>query len=94
VFVEVTTMASSQVTGRPVNQVYIDDWGKVAVVEECVLCGETHRHGAADPTLAAGGQSPRAAHCAVYDAEYCLALAEDADPPAHWWRRMGEVIAR
>jgi len=65
----------------PLNRVYIGDHGKLAVVKECTVCGEEHRHGAADERLLEGGRSRRVAHCPTYRGEYLLKLAEDADPP-------------
>jgi len=76
---------------RPLNPVHIDETGRVAVVEECALCGCEHRHGAADSALAAGERSARGAHCADQHIEYDIVLAEDADPPEHWRRQFEEV---
>jgi len=77
---------------KPLNPVHISESGRVAVVEECVLCGEEHRHGAADSALAAGERSSRGAHCAGRHTEYDLVLAEDADPPEHWRQQFEEVV--
>jgi len=79
---------------RPVNEVHISESGRVAVVEECTLCGEQHTHGAADKALAAGERSSRGAHCDTHHREYDIVLAEDADPPDHWRRQFKEVTAR
>jgi len=79
---------------RPLNPVHIAENGREAVVEECVLCGGEHRHGAADSALAAGDRSPRVAHCAARHSEYDIALAEDADPPEHWQRQFSEVSTK
>ena len=70
----------------PVNQVYVSDSGRRFIIEECVQCGETHYHGAKDPTVASGGRSHRSSHChdRHLDGGYYLELAGDADPPVHW----------
>jgi len=72
----------------PVNTVRVSDSGKQLVVDDCVICGETHYHGAQDATVAKGERSHRAAHCGGLGGYY-LELADDADPPAHWWRFVG-----
>jgi len=82
----------------PVNKVYVSDSGRQFIVEECVLCGDTHRHGAKDRAVAAGGRSTRAGHCSLQADEYYLELADDADPPEIWrnWMRneFGVVVDR
>jgi hypothetical protein len=79
----------------PVNTVRLSDTGRQFVVDECVLCGETHCHGAADAVVARGGQSSRVAHCSGRHTQYLLELADDADPPAWWydWVGLEEVPA-
>jgi len=70
----------------PVNTADLSDSSRQLVVENCVLCGETHRHGAQDPSVARGEKSHRVAHCSDrLGAGYYLQLAEDVDPP-DWWR--------
>lgn len=68
----------------PVNTVYVSDSGRQFIVDECILCGDTHRHGAKDRTVADGGRSRRGAHCSLQPDEYYLELADDADPPEVW----------
>ena len=71
----------------PVNTVRLSDSGKQLVVDHCVICGDTHRHGSHDRTVAEGGRSHRAAHCrgADHSGGYYLELDDDADPPDHWY---------
>jgi len=76
----------------PTNTVRIEDTGFWhSVVDECVICGETHRHGAVDVALLEREPSHRVRHCDP-DVEgpsgYYLLLAEDADPPAEWRRQV------
>ena len=78
----------SPALATPVNEVKIGDYGKLVIVEECVVCGETHRHGANDVALARGERSSRMAHCSGRHHGYDLVLADDADPPACWRRRL------
>jgi len=73
----------------PVNTVRVSRSGKQLVVDECVICGETHHHGAQDPTVAKGGRSHRAAHCTGRRGGYYLELDDGTEPPAHWWRAVG-----
>jgi len=74
----------------PVNTVRVSDSGKQFIVENCVRCGDTHYHGAMDRTVAEGGRSHRASHCGDgLDGGYYLELDHAAEPPAHWWRRVG-----
>lgn len=75
----------------PVNTVRLSDSGKRLVVDNCVICGDTHHHGAYDPTVAKGGRSHRAAHCGDADRTggYYLELADDAEPPQHWYDWLG-----
>lgn len=70
----------------PVNQVHFAESYRQFIVEECVLCGETHYHGSCDPTVAKGGRSHRVAHChgINHSGGYYLELADDAEPP-HFW---------
>jgi len=70
----------------PVNQVRFSDSGRQFIVDDCVLCGETHRHGSMDPTAAKGGRSHRVEHChgINHSGGYYLELADDAEPP-EWW---------
>jgi hypothetical protein len=76
----------------PTNTVRIEAGGVWrAVIDECVICGETHRHGAVDTLLADGEPSHRVRHCdpgADGPSGYYLELPEDADPPAEWRRQM------
>jgi len=85
-----TTRGEQDDSDIPVNQVYVSDSGRQLIIEECVRCGETHSHGARDVTVASGGRSHRASHCTNnhLDGGYELELAEDADPPEHWWSWM------
>lgn len=71
----------------PVNHVRLaDDTDRQLVIDECVLCGETHRHGSLDGAVAAGDRSHRVEHCTGIDHRggYYLELAADAEPPTHW----------
>jgi hypothetical protein len=70
----------------PVNQVHFTDDGRQFIVKECVLCGETHRHGSCDPAVAEGGRSHRVEHChgISHSGGYYLELADDAEPPQRW----------
>jgi len=71
---------------HPVNTVVFSESGRQFIVENCVLCGETHRHGSKDPAVAQGELSHRVPHCSDHKGKgYYLQLAEDADPP-DWWR--------
>jgi len=74
---------------RPVNQVRVADNLRQLVVDECVVCGETHYHGARDRAVAMGRRSPRGAHCRDEAGEYLLELAPEADPPERWFRWLG-----
>lgn len=74
----------------PVNKVRLSDSCRQLIVDECVLCGETHRHGSADPVVANGGRSHRVEHCRGINHQggYYLELAENADPPEWWYGRV------
>lgn len=62
--------------GLPVNPIDRRD-GVQYVIEECVICGETHHHGAANPTEI-GKPSHRGAHCSeLVDGGYYIVLTED-----------------
>lgn len=71
----------------PVNKVRLSDSAKQFVVDDCVICGETHRHGSHDVAVAEGRRSHRAAHChgADHSGGYYLELADAAEPPEHWY---------
>lgn len=70
----------------PVNYVRLSDSVRQFIIDDCVLCGETHRHGSMDPTVATGGRSHRSAHCTGPDTGgYYLELAPDAEPPERWY---------
>jgi len=72
----------------PVNRVRLADESlRTFVIDSCVLCGEEHRHGAEDPTVAAGGRSHRSAHCRDVDHSggYYLELDPNAAPPRGWY---------
>lgn len=73
----------------PVNEVYVNLEARQVVVEECVACAETHRHGAMDEQIARGGRSHRVAHCRTNQSGYYLQLADDADPPERWFSALG-----
>lgn len=62
---------------NPVNRVYLS--GKVAIVEDCVVCQQTHRHGL-DYKILTDGESPRSAHCPEFTGVYRLRLADDEEP--------------
>jgi hypothetical protein len=87
---------SSDSEKTPVNYVRIAD-GTVRqfVIDECVLCGETHRHGSLDGMVAAGGRSHRVEHCNGIDHRggYFLELADDAEPPARWLEWVDRVTS-
>jgi hypothetical protein len=69
----------------PVNPVRFSDSGRQFIIDECVICGETHAHGSMDPAVAEGERSHRVEHCHNgHDGGYYLELAEDAEPPT-WW---------
>jgi hypothetical protein len=76
----------------PTNAVRIEADGVWrAVIDECVICGDTHRHGAVDVALLERKPSHRVRHCDpdVDGASgYYLELPEDADPPAEWRRQV------
>lgn len=65
----------------PVNHVHVsDEWFQV-VIDECVICGETHRH-SRDPKVLTGGRSYRSAHCHEPDTGgYFIELAPNANVP-------------
>ena len=72
----------------PVNTVRLADGSvRTFVITSCVICGEEHRHGALDGTVANGGRSHRSEHCHGVDhvGGYYLELAEDAEPPERWY---------
>lgn len=70
----------------PVNYVRLGDSLRQFIIDDCVLCDETHRHGSMDPTVANGGRSHRSAHCTgPGGAGYYLELAPDAEPPERWY---------
>ena len=70
---------------HPVNTVVFSESGRQFIIENCVLCGETHHHGSKDPAVARGELSHRVAHCSDrMGCGYYLQLAEDADPPDRW----------
>ena len=74
---------------EPVNPVRLVDGSiRQFVIDECVLCGETHYHGSRSPRVASGGRSHRVAHCHGVDHSggYYLELADDADPPRRWYK--------
>jgi hypothetical protein len=68
----------------PVNEVRLSGSLRQFIIDDCVLCGETHRHGSLDATVAKGGRSHRIAHCGD-GGGYYLELADDADPPERWY---------
>lgn len=72
---------------RPVNTVRLSDSLRQLVVDNCVICGDTHRHGAKDRTVANGGRSHRGAHCSgvEHTGGYYLELDDDAEPPQRWY---------
>lgn len=50
-------------------------------IEDCVICGSTHHHGA-DPLVALGLRSHRAAHCVDGPIDgYYIEYASDEEPP-------------
>lgn len=71
----------------PVNYVRLSDSLRQFIVDECVICGETHYHGSMDPVVANGGRSHRAEHCHGVDHRggYYLQLPDDHDAPARWY---------
>ena len=75
----------------PVNTVRLSDSGKQLVVDDCVICGGTHHHGAHDRTVAEGGRSHRTAHCGdvEHSGGYYLELDDDAEPPQRWYDWLG-----
>lgn len=75
--------------GRRVNRVRIDADGRTAIIDECTVCGEEHRHNGRDPALALRRSSYRVAHCEDNPDGYALILPSDADPPEAWraWAR-------
>jgi len=75
----------------PVNPVRLSSSERQFVIEECVICGETHHHGAKDRTVATGGRSHRVEHChdVDHDGGYYLELAEDAAPSDRWFAWVG-----
>jgi len=75
----------------PVNTVRLSSSLRQFIIDECVICGATHSHGARDPTVANGGKSHRGAHCRGVDHSggYYLKLADDVEPPDHWYRWVG-----
>jgi hypothetical protein len=83
---ETTATEADHDAETPVNPVHFSDSGRQFILEECVLCGETHRHGSCDPVVAKGGRSHRVGHChgINHSGGYYLELADDAEPP-HWW---------
>lgn len=75
---------------EPVNYVRLSESTKQLIVDDCVLCGETHRHGSMDAEVARGGRSHRGAHCRGETAGgYYLELHDDAEPPRVWFERVG-----
>lgn len=74
----------------PVNDVRLSRSGGALVVDECVICGGTHRHGSNDPAVARGDLSHRVAHCKPRDAGedspggYYLKFADDAERREIW----------
>ena len=74
----------------PINEVRLSDSRRQLIVDECVICGETHRHGAKDPAVARGELSHRVSHCAPDDADgdapggYNLRLASGTERPEGW----------
>lgn len=78
----------------PINEVRLSDSRRQLVVDECVICGETHRHGSKDPAVARGELSHRVAHCTPDDPAgdapggYNLRLAADAERPEGWLDRV------
>lgn len=58
----------------PVNQGRRE--GDLVIIDECVVCGDTHRHGAVD---FASGESTRAGHCSGSAPEYRIVLEGGAD---------------
>lgn len=69
--------------GQPIVPVTLDLETRQAVIEDCRICGETHRHSALDPALLKGRPSHRVGHCHVpgWDGDYYLRLAEGVDVP-------------
>ena len=68
----------------PVNEVRLSDSLRQLIIDDCVFCGKTHRHGSLDMTVAQGGRSHRSSHC-NRRGSYYLELADDADPPERWY---------
>ncbi|WP_154019137.1 hypothetical protein [Halococcus agarilyticus] len=72
----------------PINEVRLSDSNRQFIVDECVICGDTHRHGSKDPAVARGDLSHRVAHCnlSLEDTRggYDLRLADDAERPERW----------
>lgn len=69
----------------PVNTVRVSDSLKRFIIDECVICGETHSHGSKSPAVANGGRSPRVAHCDDFRGQYYLELQSDYEPPQRWY---------
>lgn len=69
--------------GEPIIPVTLDPSRRQAVIEDCPICGEDHRHSALDPALLEGRLSNRASHCHVRGdpGGYYLQLAEGVTVP-------------
>ena len=82
---------SAEQTDAPVNTVRLSEATlRQFVVDECVICGETHYHGSRDHTVAKGGRSHRTAHCSgSRTGGYYIELDDDADPPDRWYSWVG-----
>jgi len=80
-------------TPDPVNTVVFSESGRQLIIENCVLCGETHRHGSKDPGVARGDLGHRVAHCSDrMSPDYYLELTEDADLP-DWWQEWATHVS-
>ena len=75
----------------PVNTVRLSDSLKQFVIDECVICGDTHRHGSKDRVVATGGRSHRSGHChgVEHTGGYYLELRDDVEPPQRWYDWVG-----
>lgn len=67
----------SESNDGPVNEIDRID-GIQIVVEECVVCGETHYHGTGDRELEPGDTLPRVAHC-TGTGGYVLKMTEETE---------------
>jgi len=74
---------------KPVNEVRVSDSGRLFIIDDCVICGGEHTHGAKDRTVAEGGRSERVSHCGQNRGSYFLELVDEDQPPEHWWTYVG-----